>query len=71
MSTATPVRYPWDQWFATTRKQRRLVRGKHFHCQPHSMSIQVRAAAALRGLRVSVYIEEQTLIVTLREKKGK
>lgn len=57
------VRYPWDKWLAKSRL--RLVRGRHFQCMPHSMSVQVRNAAANRRLRVSVQIQEDILIVTV------
>lgn len=53
--------YPWSKWFG--RKRFQLVRGKHYHCQPHSMSVQVRNAAANRGLWVSVRIREGLLTV--------
>jgi len=54
--------YPWDRWFRHNRF--RLVRGVHYHCQPHSMSVMVRNAASARGVRVSVLIAEGTLIVS-------
>lgn len=63
MNTSTQIRYPWDQWFNCP--QLRLVRGKDFNGMPHAMAVQMRNAAAKRGLRVSVKIEEDTLIVTV------
>lgn len=65
MSKKKPVRYPWNKWFR--RRKFTLVRGKHFHCQPHSMSVQVRNAAAARDLWSSVLIEEDTLTVKTGE----
>lgn len=62
------VRYPWDRWFGSASRRRRqfvLVKGKDYHCMSHSMSVQVRNAAAARGLRVSVHISVyDTLSVT-------
>ena len=54
--------YPWNVWFK--RRVFRLVKGDHFNCAPHSMSVQVRGAARKRGIRVSVFIEGSVLIVT-------
>lgn len=59
-----PVRYPWDEWFEVNPLV--LVRGKHFHCQPHSMSVMVRNAAEARGFWVRVFINEGTLTITDR-----
>ncbi len=56
-----PQHDPWDKWLK--RKRFRLVRGRHYNCMPHSMGVQVRTAAANRGLRVSVLINEDTLLV--------
>ena len=59
----TPTgQYPWDPWLAR-RTPLRLVRGKHYHCQPHSMSVQVRRAARLRGLVVRVHIDDDVVTV--------
>lgn len=52
------VRYPWDQWFK--RRKFRLVRHRQFNCQCHSMGVQVRNAAAKRGIRISINIDEDT-----------
>jgi len=52
-------RYPWDKWFA--KNSFRVTRGKHYHCQPHSMAVQVRTAAGKRSLSVSVSISEDTI----------
>lgn len=52
-------RYPWDKWFKKDKIV--LVRGTHYHCQPHSMGVQVRDAAKKRDLDVSVSISEGTI----------
>ena len=57
------LRYPWDKWFK--RNKTVLVRGEDYECQPHSMGVQVRDAAAKRGLRVSVEIDEGTITATV------
>ena len=49
----------------------RLERGKHFSAQPHGMSIMVRQAAKKRGLKVSVRIHENVLIVDVKGSDGK
>lgn len=61
--------YQWDDWFSHQRF--RLERGKHFSAQPHGMSIMIRQAAKKRGLRVSVHISEETIVVEVKEKKEK
>lgn len=58
-----PVRHPWDKWFQKSRFN--LVRGKHFGGMPHAMAVQVRNAASLRGYDASVYIDGNTLAITI------
>jgi hypothetical protein len=41
----------------------KLVRGKDYHCQPHSMAQQCRNAAGRRGVSISVSIEDGTITV--------
>ncbi|MFA7162348.1 MAG: hypothetical protein WC083_07255 [Candidatus Methanomethylophilaceae archaeon] len=38
-------------------------------CQPHSMSVMTRGAAARRGLLVSVGIQGDTLTISVRGRK--
>lgn len=57
------VRHPWAEWFG--RKKVVLVRGKHFLCQPHSMAVQIRAAARRQRLHVKVEIEESVITATV------
>ena len=59
-----PIRYPWDAWFRCEQFQ--LRRLTDFSCRPYTMAVQVRAAAAKRGLRVSVFITGNVLSVTVR-----
>lgn len=54
-------RHDWDKWFK--RKRFTLTRGKEFSGMPHAMSAQVRNAACVRGLTVSVKINENVLLV--------
>ncbi len=56
-------RYPWDKWF----KKNTLVlrRGEHYHCQPHSMGVQVRSAADKRDLEVHIEIDEGTITTNI------
>ena len=56
------LRYPYDKWFSRNRRYR-LRRGTDFYCQPHSMSVLLREAAAKRGVRVSVFIDGNLLTV--------
>ena len=57
--------YKWDEWF--TNPKFKLERGKHFTAQPHGMAIMVRQAAHKRGLKVKVSIDEDILIVEVKE----
>lgn len=63
MKKIKPIRYPWDKWLS--KRSLRLVRGRHYNCMPHSMGVQVRNAAAMRGIHVSVKIAEDILIITV------
>lgn len=45
-------RYPWDEWFKKSTFT--LKKGRDYVCQTHGMSVQVRTAAAKRGLYVSI-----------------
>ena len=53
--------HSFDKWFK--HKQCKLVKGKHYTCMPHSMSVQLRNAAKKRGLKISVHIQGEILIV--------
>ena len=53
------VRYPWDKWFS--QKSFRVVRGKHYHCQTHSMAQQIRNFAGENNIGVSIRIKEDTI----------
>jgi hypothetical protein len=55
------LRYPWDTWLS--KKRIRLKRGRHYQCMTHSMGVQVRNAAIRRGIHVSVFIEEDGLVI--------
>lgn len=57
------AKYPWDRWFR--QKRFVLVRGRDYTCQPHSLSVMVRAAAYARKVRVSVALRDETLTVTV------
>jgi len=62
--TEYPLRYPWDDWFARASKRPiKLRRGEHFPCMIHSMGVQIRTAAAERGLRVKVLTADNILTV--------
>ncbi len=52
-------RHPWDRWFK--KDQFTLVQGRDFNCMVHSMGVQVRGAAAARGLYVRVLISNPTV----------
>ena len=65
-----PMTYPWDLWFErASRKSISLRRGMDYLCQPHSMSVMTRGAAARRGLLVSVGIQGDTLTISVRGRK--
>jgi hypothetical protein len=63
------VRYPWHTWLKEPKPGRNrkleLVRGQDYLCMTHGMAVQVRNAASLRGMRVSVLITESGLLVTI------
>jgi len=62
MAARYNAKYPWNRWL--NRKQKlTLRRGVDYHCQPHSMAVMIRNAAAVRGVRVSVYLDEGTITV--------
>ena len=60
------TRYPWEKWFTAIEEKGRLrlVRGKHYRCQPHSMSVQIRARAIQFGYTLSVKINDDVLVIT-------
>ena len=62
------VHYPWEKWFAKNRFI--LFRGKQYNCQPHSMGVQIRNAAAKRNLSVSVYIDGDKITCDVYAKGG-
>ena len=62
---AYSVRYDWNRWFK--RKSFTLRKGKHYQCMPHSMAVQVRNAAARRGLVVRVFIDEEGTLTVIRK----
>ena len=64
--TAKLPRYPWDEWLAHKRTFR-LRKGKDFQCASYVMGVQVRTAAAKRDLKVSIIIEGDTLIITVKD----
>ena len=59
------VPHPFDKWFK--QKRTKLVRGKHFNCMPHSMGIQIRNAAKKRKVKVSIHIQGDILIVSIKK----
>lgn len=56
------LKYPWKVWFK--RKRYILLKGKHFHCQPHSMAQLVRNQAHRRNRRVSISIDGDEVTIT-------
>jgi len=54
-------KYPWDRWFS--QKSFNIERGKHFDCQTHGMSQQIRNVAASRGISVTIRCEDNKLKV--------
>lgn len=57
------VRHPWDKWF--NQERFRIVRGKHFEVAPYCMAGQIRNKAPLYGVRVSIKVTEDVLVVTV------
>jgi len=54
-------KYPWDRWFS--QRSFNIERGKHFECQTHGMSQQIRNVAASRGVSVNIRCEDNKLRV--------
>lgn len=61
------VRYPWDRWLSKRRTT--LRRGRDFQCQLHSMGVQMRNAALLRGIPVSVHLKDDVLVVEVKGRR--
>ena len=53
--------YPWDSWFG--RGKFKVIRGKHFDCQVHSMAAQIRNYASKNNFHVSLGVNENTIDV--------
>ncbi len=62
------TRYPWDRWFL--RPTFVLTQGKEFVGQLHGMASMVRNRASVKGVSVSVVVDEtkRTLTVTVHNK---
>lgn len=58
-----PARYPWSKWL--NKSKFKLVRGKHFSCATYCMAGQVRNAAVLYDVKVSIKVKGDTLEVTV------
>lgn len=69
--------HPWDKWFQEDKFT--LVEGRDYTCMSHSMSVQIRNAAMIRGIRASVFIQRgvkrgsvrrDRLVVQVLERSG-
>lgn len=60
--------YEWDKWF--TRNRFVLKRGKDYLCASSSFIGQIRNAAAVRKLLVSIEPVDDAFIVTVKERNG-
>lgn len=56
--------YPWENWFSRKRKFR-LAYKVDFGCRPHVMAQQIRNRAVKEKRRVSISLQEKTLIVEM------
>ena len=60
-SSHEKTKYPWTRWL---RKQSCVLqRGKHYGCQPHSIAMQIRAAANRLGIKINVQINDDKITV--------
>ena len=57
--------YDWDGWFGSGAFA--LVRGEDFACSMSAMVQQIRSAASIRGIHVSIAEGEQTIQVKVVE----
>lgn len=62
-------KYPWDDWLRGTTLS--LRKGIHFDCQIHGMAQQIRNAARVRRLKVSLRLESSHIHVTITPLKAK
>ncbi len=62
------TRYPWDRWFI--KKRFRLVKGGHYVCKTHGMAAQVRNAAHIRNLSISLSIDDGSIEVHVNGDNG-
>lgn len=60
-------KYPWDDWFSEIRKGDRCNVHLHqdFDCQIHGMAQQIRNAAAVRKIHVSLKLFDDYIEVTI------
>ncbi len=59
------VRYPWDEWFE--RGSITLIRGYDYFGPSYGFAGTARNAAAKRGIKLSVEIEESSVTITVKE----
>lgn len=59
-------RYPWREWFSRGRVD--LLRGVHYHGQPHGFAATARQAAERLGLRVGVLIRGDRVTLWVKER---
>ena len=59
--------YPWKNWFSRKRKFR-LCRKVDFGCGSHVMAQQIRNRAVKEKRKVSISLQENTIIVEMRGK---
>ena len=57
--------HSWDEWFAAAKPTITLRRGEHYHCGQGSFAQQIRTAASLRGLHVSLFEVGESFLVTV------
>ena len=71
MKPGPKTKYKWKLWFGFKGHIEILHKGKHFDCQPHTMSIRLREEAKKRGIRISVHITGDKLVIVNKGRRLK
>jgi len=59
-SAGRPTKYPWERWLSG--KRYKLVRGKHFDCDPYVLVLQLRRKATSLDKRVTAKVDGDEVI---------
>lgn len=60
------TRYPWKNWFGRTGRIVTIHHNKDYHCMPHSMVSNIRAAARNHKLKVAISLGDDLTTISFR-----